>query len=91
MDFDSPKKINLINRIKNANSLDISIQNINLKKDTDTVSRYIIYYHVPSLNHKDSLKLEISYRNPPKRTDIQIKNNISMFTITKLIDNVTIP
>lgn len=61
LDFDSLKKLNLLNKIKSSAPPDIAIDDIQIKKDTDTVSRYIVHYHIQGTNIKDFLKLEVSY------------------------------
>ncbi|WP_424406975.1 nucleotidyl transferase AbiEii/AbiGii toxin family protein [Pasteurella sp. PK-2025] len=60
LDFDSGKKLNLLNKIK-ASAPHGIIDDINVKKDTDTVSRYIVNYHICDTGVKDALKMGISY------------------------------
>ncbi|QRN41568.1 MAG: nucleotidyl transferase AbiEii/AbiGii toxin family protein [Neisseriaceae bacterium] len=87
LDFDSDKKLNLISKIKNSVPHNILIDNINVKKDTDTVSRYMVNYHVRDTGHKDSLKIEISYRNPPPAAQIFERNGIRIASIERIADD----
>ncbi|WP_386698264.1 nucleotidyl transferase AbiEii/AbiGii toxin family protein [Lonepinella sp. MS14436] len=87
LDFDSSKKLNLLNKIKSAAPQDITINDINVKKDTDTVSRYIINYQVNETGKSDALKLEISYRTPALEDEVVIKNGIRFASLERLIDN----
>lgn len=62
LDFDSTKPINPITRISQAvRATHFKIENIHLKKDTDSVKRWIIRYSSPV--GQGYLKLEVSYRN----------------------------
>lgn len=87
LDFDSDKKLNLINRIKHTAVHGIVIEGINIKKDTDTVSRYIIQYAQSQTGRKDSLKLEISYRTPVANEHIIVKDGIRFSNLPRIIDN----
>lgn len=87
LDFDSVKKINLLNKIKSSLPTEIAIDDINLKKDTDTVTKYMIKYHVKNTGKQDSLKIEISYRNPPSENQIILKDGIRFSSIERIIDN----
>ncbi|TCK01819.1 nucleotidyltransferase AbiEii toxin of type IV toxin-antitoxin system [Volucribacter psittacicida] len=87
LDFDSDKKLNLVNRIKEALPYGFEIQNINIKKDTDTVSRYIINYHVKETGANDSLKIEVSYRTPAPKEQICFVNGIKVASIERILDN----
>ena len=87
LDFDSDKKLNLINKIKASAPHGIIIDNINVKKDTDTVSRYIVNYHVHDTSVKDALKMEISYRTPVSDEQITFKDGIRFSSVERIIDN----
>ena len=87
LDFDSAKKINLLNRIKSAAPQGISIDHINVKKDTETVSRYIVKYHVKETGKKDTLKLEVSYRTPVPDEQVVVKDGIRFASVGVIIDN----
>lgn len=87
LDFDSSKKLNLLNKIKSSAPQGIVIDNINVKKDTDTVSRYVVNYHIRDTGIKDSLKIEISYRTPTPDEQITIKDGIRFSSVDRIIDN----
>lgn len=87
LDFDSSKKLNLTNKIKNAVPHGIIIDEINLKKETNTVSRYMINYHIENTKQKDFLKVEVSYRNPPSKEQVLIKNGIKIASIERIAGN----
>ncbi|OOF38505.1 hypothetical protein BKK49_09600 [Rodentibacter rarus] len=87
LDFDSDKKLNLVNRIKSSAPHGIVIDDVNVKKDTDTVSRYMMNYHIRDTGHKDSLKIEISYRNPPPTEQISVRSGIRVASIERITDN----
>lgn len=87
LDFDSSKKLNLLNKIKSSAPQGIEIDNINVKKDTDTVSRYVVNYHIRDTGIKDSLKIEISYRTPTPDEQITIKDGIRFSSVDRIIDN----
>lgn len=87
LDFDSSKKLNLLNKIKTSAPFDIKIENINVKKNTDTVTRYIVNYFVPKIEKKNKLKVEISYRTPVPKETVIIKDGIQFASIERLIDN----
>ncbi|MBN6082471.1 nucleotidyl transferase AbiEii/AbiGii toxin family protein [Aggregatibacter actinomycetemcomitans] len=87
LDFDSDKKLNLLNKIKASAPHDIVIDDINVKKDTDTVSRYIVNYHIRNTGVKDALKMEISYRTPASDEQITVKDDIRFSSVERIIDN----
>ena len=80
LDFDSLKKLNLFNKIKPSAPPDIVIDDIHIKKDTDTLSRYIVNYHIQGTDIKDVLKLEVSYRTPANEEN-------RLLSIERIIDN----
>lgn len=87
LDFDSGKKLNLLNKIKASAPHGIVIDDINVKKDTDTVSRYIVNYHIRDTGVKDALKMEISYRTPASDEQITVKDGIRFSSVERIIDN----
>lgn len=87
LDFDSSKKLNLLNKIRSSAPHGIVIDDINVKKDTDTVSRYIVNYHVTNTDIDDSLKIEISYRTPAPAEQITIKDGVRFSSVERIIDN----
>ena len=86
LDFDAAKKLNLLSKIKNSIPYDIKLNEIHVKKDTDSVSRYIINYFIPKINETNNLKMEISYRTPIEEKDVYIKDGIRFASIEKIID-----
>ena len=87
LDFDSSKKLNLINKIKEATPNGFKIDHIHVKKDTDTVSRYMIQYSVPEIHLHDALKMEVSYRTPVPENQITVKNGIRFSSVERIVDN----
>ena len=87
LDFDSPKKLNLINKIQNVHIPNVTIKGINVKKDTDTVSRYAIHYTINDNPDDFLLKVEVSYRTPPSIEQVTVQNNISVLKPSALIEN----
>ena len=87
LDFDSSKKLNLLNRIRSSSPHGIVIDDINVKKDTDIVSRYIVNYHVTNTGIDDSLKIEISYRTPVPTEQITVKDGVRFSSVERIIDN----
>ena len=86
LDFDSSKRLNLLNKIKEAFPLGIRLLNINIKKDTETVTRYLIDYSVDAIKLTDKLKIEISYRTPIQEDLVCVKDGIRYAPIEQLID-----
>lgn len=87
LDFDSNKKLNLLNKIKESTPIGFKIDNINVKKDTETVSRYVIQYSVPEIGLQDALKMEVSYRTPVPEEQVTVKNGIRFSSVERIIDN----
>lgn len=87
LDFDSAKKLNLLNRMTSSTPYNMVIDGVYLKKDTDTVSRYIVSYHVRSTDEKGRLKIEISYRTPVTEEDVIVKDGIRFSSVRRIIDN----
>ena len=86
LDFDSSKRLNLLNKIKEPFPLGIRLVNINVKKDTETVTRYLIDYSVDAIKSTDKLKIEILYRTPIKEDLVFVKDGIRYASIEQLID-----
>lgn len=87
LDFDSNKNLNLLNKVKESTPVGFKIDDINVKKDTETVSRYVIQYSVPKIGLQDALKMEISYRTPVPEEQVTVKNGIRFSSIERIIDN----
>lgn len=47
----------------------------------------MVNYHIRDTGHKDSLKIEISYRNLPPEEQVSIKNGIRVASIERITDN----
>lgn len=77
----------MLNKIKASAPHGIIIDNINVKKDTDTVSRYMVNYQVRDTGAKDALKIEISYRTPASDEQITVKDGIRFSSVERIIDN----
>ncbi len=86
LDFDSYAKLNLVSKLKNSIPNDIRLEKLHIKKDTLTVSRYLIEYSIPTINEKKSLKIEVSYRNPVNNEDVYVLNGNRFASVEKLID-----
>lgn len=86
LDFDSYAKLNLVSKLKNSIPNDIRLEKLHIKKDTLTVSRYLIEYSIPTINEKKSLKIEVSYRNPVNNEDVYVLNGNCFASVEKLID-----
>lgn len=56
-------------------------------KDTETVIRYIVNYHIRDTGVRDALKIEISYRAPTPDNQITVKDGIRLSSIDRIIDN----
>lgn len=86
LDFDAPRKLNLFSKIKNSIPSTIELNDIHIKKDTQTVSRYIVDYYIPKLKESAKLKIEISYRTPIQEKDVYQLDGMRFASIEKLID-----
>ncbi|WRG03511.1 nucleotidyl transferase AbiEii/AbiGii toxin family protein [Helicobacter pylori] len=78
LDFDCHKKINLLGRVKSA---------IHIKKDTDSVGRYMVRYATKDNKEEQTLKLEISYRDAPKESEVNVIEGMRIAKIERIIDN----
>ena len=71
---------------RGAKEAGITIENINLKKDTNTVKRYMVHYK-ESMN--EPLKIEISYRNADDldyNKDVIEKDGVRVYSIERLAE-----
>lgn len=84
LDFDAPLKLNLESRIRRSVPSGTAIEGIDLLKDTPTVTRYRVRYH--SEHGKRSLKIEISYRDPPKKIETRHMNGIVVASLQRIVD-----
>ncbi len=61
---------------------------INLfKKDTDSVGRYMVRYATKDNKEEQTLKLEISYRDAPKESEVNVIEGMRIAKIERIIDN----
>ncbi len=63
-DFAGKGTINLVHTLKSVTGQNFEVLDIIIKKDTPTVTRYMMRYHDKLGNQQASLKIEISYRTP---------------------------
>ena len=76
--------IKLDNILKNALPYGVKLQELIVKKDTATVSRYILRYQKDDISNR--LKIEVSYRTPVKPVDIVHKNGNQFLSVGKIAD-----
>jgi len=85
LDFDAPKAISLESRIQAAlKTTKITVDNINIKKNTDTVKRWIIQYSGPKGDGR--LKIEVSFRSEHIDSNTHsVIDGIKVYNISELI------
>ncbi len=81
------KKINLLGRVKSAIPNGIILNDIHIKKDTDSVGRYMVRYATKDNKEEQTLKLEISYRDAPKESEVNVIEGMRIAKIERIIDN----
>ena len=91
LDFDANKHINLESVIKESflsfyGENKLNLININLKKDTDDVKRYIIDYKNSYNNDIFKLKIEMSFRKKFDNNETNIINSKRIFKLPFLFD-----
>lgn len=75
IDLDSNKSFNFENAVKEAaKKLNITLEKINIAKDTKTVKRYKITY-----NNDMHLKIESSFRNNIDKNDVTVISGIRVY------------
>ncbi|OOQ29671.1 nucleotidyl transferase AbiEii/AbiGii toxin family protein [Helicobacter pylori] len=87
LDFDCHKKINLLGRVKSAIPNSIILNDIHIKKDTGSVGRYMVRYATKDNKEEQTLKLEISYRDAPKESEVNVIEGMRIAKIERIIDN----
>ncbi len=87
LDFDCCKKINLLSKVKSAIPNGIILNDIHIKKDTDSVGRYMVRYATKDNKEEQTLKLEISYRDAPKESEVNMIEGMRIAKIERIIDN----
>jgi len=81
IDLNSEKKFNLESTIKEAaQRIGISVDRINITKDTGTTKRYMVYYN------NTSLKVETSFRGKINPDDVGVFNSIRAYNVKSLIE-----
>lgn len=83
LDFDAPVKLNLESRISKSVPYDVTLIGLDRIKNTDTVSRYRLTYRVGG--EQGSLKIEISYRNPPPDSEIRFIHGVRFTSLARLV------
>jgi predicted nucleotidyltransferase component of viral defense system len=91
LDFDANKHINLESVIKESflsfyGSNKLILSNINLRKDTDDVKRYMIDYKNSYNNEIFKLKIEMSFRRKFDNDETNIINSKRIFKLPFLFD-----
>ncbi len=84
LDFDAPFKLNLESRIRRNVPYGIGIIGLDLVKNTESVTRYRVRYQ--SEDGPRTLKVEVSYRTPALKSDVQIVSGVRVYSLTKIID-----
>ena len=63
-DFVGKGTINLVHTLKSVTGQNFEVLDVIIKKDTPTVTRYMLRYHDRRENQHTALKIETSYRTP---------------------------
>lgn len=87
LDFDCCKKINLLSKVKSAIPNGIILNDIHIKKDTDSVGRYMVRYAAKDNKEEQTLKLEVSYRDAPKESEVNVIDGMRIAKVKRIIDN----
>ncbi len=61
-----------LDRVKSAIPNGIILNDIHIKKDTGSVGRYMVRYATKDNKEEQTLKLEISYRDAPKESEVNV-------------------
>lgn len=91
LDFDANKDINLESIISkvfaafNGENRPVLVD-INLKKHTDTVRKFIVTYGEFNTDKKENLKIEMSFRRGYLESETDIINNIRIYKLPLLFD-----
>ncbi|GAA8096697.1 hypothetical protein Kazakh3177_11410 [Helicobacter pylori] len=76
-----------LGRVKSAIPNGIILNDIHIKKDTDSVGRYMVRYATKDNKEEQTLKLEISYRDAPKESEVNVIEGMRIAKIERIIDN----
>lgn len=91
LDFDANKDVNLESVISKAFTFYHGenrpiLVDINLKKHTDTVKKFIVTYGEYNTDKKENLKIEMSFRRGYQESETNIINNIRIYKLPFLFD-----
>ena len=89
MDFDLPPGNHSDLRpciYRAAQKIGLQIQDINIKKDTDTTRRYMVHYASAFSAQDYPLKIECSMRNEIDPCDVENVNGIRTYTVARLAE-----
>jgi predicted nucleotidyltransferase component of viral defense system len=84
LDFDSPRKFNIANRIDRMLSQKASKHELKIVKDTDTVQRIKSHYH--GVSGDRLLKIETSFRISPDESMVTVIDGIRTYKIEAIIE-----
>lgn len=84
-DLRGSHKASLSPTLKNIKGENFLVNDVVVRKDTDTVNRYRINYQ-NSLDDEASLKIEVSYRTPLDRDEAVFRNGIYVLPIEKIAE-----
>lgn len=86
IDLNSEKKFNLETTIKEAAlKANIHIADINIPKNTDTTKRYKVKYFTDAHKNEKTLKIETSYRDKIKDSEIGSFNGINAYNVESMV------
>ena len=91
LDFDANKDVNLESVIYKAFDSYYGenkpiLLNLNLKKHTETVKKYIISYKKHDADRMETLKIEMSFRRKYRESEINVINDIKIYKLPLLFD-----
>lgn len=87
LDFDLPKGTSADFRrhiMKAAQGLNLDVDHINIKKDTDTTKRYMVHFPPGSPNENYPLRIECSMRGDTDKEDIETVHGIKTYTVSRI-------
>lgn len=84
LDFDSPRKFNIVGRIDRILSQRSQRHELKIVKDTETVQR--IKSHYQGITSDRLLKIETSFRSAPDESSVTVVNGIRTYKIETLIE-----
>jgi hypothetical protein len=85
LDFDSPQRLNLESRIRRHIPAGVALTNIDVLKNTETVTRYRLNYD--SADGPGRLKIEVSHRGPAaNERDVRVVDGIRVAALPTIVD-----